>query len=353
MLRLAKLRMGPQPFEWYPYESLSGLQHLEKLLAGDPRPLRELIGDAPVLDIGCADGEMSFFFESLGYRVHAIDHRASNQNHMMGVRALKQAFESRIEISEIDLDSQFVLPGERYGLALFLGTLYHLKNPFYVLDALSRQASRCLLSTRIARSAGGMRLEPLPVAYLVDEDELNADDSNFWIFTEAGLRRLLKRTNWDVEAFITVGDRQSSDPVSAQHDERAFCLVRSRWALANVELLRGWHAAEEAGWRWTAREFSFRAPVPAGDGPAVLKMSLYVNDRLFETAPEVRLEGSVSGERLAVDVWRAPGRYVYERRLPRPPDGYAEFEFALSAAIGPEPADPRELGLVVASIRCD
>ena len=37
-----------------------------------------------------------------------------------------------------------------------------------------------------------------PVAYLVEEDELNADYTNFWIFTEEGLKRIVRRAGWDI-----------------------------------------------------------------------------------------------------------------------------------------------------------
>jgi hypothetical protein len=68
------------------------------------------------------------------------------------------------------------------------------------------------------------------VAYLVAPQECNNDCTNYWIFSEEGLRRILARTGWDVCDFTTVGNRVDSDPASPEGDERAFCLVKSREA---------------------------------------------------------------------------------------------------------------------------
>jgi len=152
---------------------------------------------------------------------------------------------SNIEIREVDLDAQFALPRETYGLAFFLGILYHLKNPYYALEALAKAAKYCLISTRIAKfnrsdealEISNANLLPypqidisqLPVGYLLDEAEANNDSTNYWIFSDAGLRRILKRTGWEICDYMTVGNTVNSDPASAAGDERAFCLVKSRF----------------------------------------------------------------------------------------------------------------------------
>ena len=67
-----------------------------------------------------------------------------------------------------------------------------------------------------------------PVAYLVDEFETNNDSTNYWIFTPAGLTRILKRAGWDILDRMSVGNTETSDPASPAGDERTFLLVRSR-----------------------------------------------------------------------------------------------------------------------------
>ena len=97
-----------------------------------------------VLDLGCADGELAFFLESLGYQVTAVDHGVYNHNGMRGARALKAALGSAVELVELDLDRPFQLPGGPYDFAFFLGTLYHLRNPFHVLEELAKRAGLLL-----------------------------------------------------------------------------------------------------------------------------------------------------------------------------------------------------------------
>jgi hypothetical protein len=71
-------------------------------------------------------------------------------------------------------------------------------------------------------------LQNVPAAYLVSPDETNNDPTNYWIFTNPGLRRILDRTGWDVLDYMTVGNTLNSNPATSEGDERAFCLVRSR-----------------------------------------------------------------------------------------------------------------------------
>lgn len=232
-------------FPWYPYGSLHSFDLLDRLLTGKHRQLLDLIGDGSCADIGCADGDVSFFLETLGCRMHLVDNGPTNFNGLQGARLLKETLQSGVEIHEVDLDSQFQLPqGGAYSLVFFLGILYHLKNPYYVLESLAKSARYCLISTRIAKYTSrdpkqGVGLTKLhgdkrasiadvPVAWLLDELECNNDPTNYWIFSDAGLRRILERTGWDICDYITVGDTENSDPSSIEGDERAFCLVKSR-----------------------------------------------------------------------------------------------------------------------------
>src|SRR5215469_16840093 len=120
--------------DWYPWASLAALETLDDFLLGDIEKLRSLIGRERVLDVGCGDGDVGFFLESLGARVDAIDHAPTNYNALLGVRALKGILRSSIGIHAVDLDQRPNLPGTNYGLAILLGVLYHLKNPFLVLE---------------------------------------------------------------------------------------------------------------------------------------------------------------------------------------------------------------------------
>ncbi len=242
-LDFEKTRLAPQSFKWYPYGTLNSFYLLDKLLTGEHRFLLDLIGSRPTLDIGCADGDLAFFMESLGCQTQVIDYAPTNYNGLHGVKLLKTARSSSVEIHEIDLDTQFTLPRQNFGLVFFLGILYHLKNPYYALEALAKSAAYSLISTRIAkfnapetkfafslaklRSDKRINLSQIPVAYLLDEREANNDATNYWVFSEAGLRRIFKRTGWEICDYMTVGDTVNSDPASVKGDQRAFCLVKS------------------------------------------------------------------------------------------------------------------------------
>ena len=247
-VRTARQTLAPG-FDWYPHETLSALWHMDKLLTATNR---SLLTNARlrVLDLGSQDGELAFFLESLGHEVIAADHPAYNHNGMRGIRVLKAALHSQIEIHEIDLDRPFTLPHDTYDLVLLFGVLYHLRNPFYLLEELARRATHLLLSTRIARRYPDGALMPptLALAYLLRENELNQDDSNYFIFSEPAFRVLLERSHWDVRDFLTRGATTGSDPIRPDRDERAFCYARTRYnRLANLQLLNGWHDLEETG----------------------------------------------------------------------------------------------------------
>jgi len=345
-LEKIKAELPGRDFEWYRYYSLGNFEHFDLLLTGAHRDFDALLAGGPVLDIGCADGDAAFFLESLGHEVHAVDFPATNINRMRGVRALKQALGSRIEVHEMDLDSQFTWPGRGYSVAMMLGVLYHLKNPFYVLDTLSKKVRYLFLSTRIARtSPRGLAFGAEPVAYLLDNNELNSDGTNFWIFSEPGLRRLIRRTHWEVLDFLTLGGDSPSDPHTVANDERAFCLLRSRSRLSNVKLLEGWHGEEEAGWRWTERRFSFETLCHGR-----LAVEVYVSPVVIQHLGSVTLSARCGGAEFGELAIVSDGAYSYYCDLPE--DGAPRtVAFELNRAIQPGRVDGRELGLVVTEIR--
>jgi len=226
--RLLELKnSAPVSFRWYLYHTLPNLEHIEPLITPDYdwlfQPTKQYA------DIGCADGDLAYYLELQGNKLHLYDCASTNGNQLLGARYLKTALRSAVEITEVDLDTQFQIDGE-YDVLFFLGILYHLKNPFYVLERLSHVSRFMLLSTRIARHfySDGADVARVPATYLLAPDECNDDPTNFWIFTEAGLKRLAERTGWDAVRFRTVGDNLHSNPQDKDHDERAFVLLRSR-----------------------------------------------------------------------------------------------------------------------------
>ncbi|MEW6744399.1 MAG: methyltransferase domain-containing protein [Planctomycetota bacterium] len=277
-IRLRKIKDSAPHVNWYPYATMANIGHIDRLLEGDYRFLPNFIHGMTALDIGGADGDLACFLDSLGMEVDFVDNRVTNFNKLRGAQQLRKELAAKVRIHDLDLDSQFSLPRNYYDIAFFLGTLYHLKNPFYALERISVHAKYCFLSTRIARYTVGRRLmRDQPLAYLVGRRELNNDPTNFWIFSERGLKRLLHRAGWIVCLFTTFGDTVKSNPVAAEHDERAFCLVKSA-RIGSAKYLAGWHAPHVRAIRWT--EQTADALLLSGRRGQVL-FSGYVPERVY------------------------------------------------------------------------
>ena len=331
-LDAVKARRAPPQPGWYPWDSFGTVVLLDQLLAGRWRWLTPMIAGDPVVDIGCGDGALSFVFESLGFKVCAVDHRPSNYNEMRGVAALKEAMRSKVRVAEIDLDRNSRLPVKRCGLALFLGVLYHLKNPLGVLETIGEQARYCLLSTAVTRFAPGegADLSAMPAAFLTGRDGLRGDETNYWIFTDAGLRNLIDRAGWEVCCWLPLRDEDSL-LWGSQKDERILCLLRSRQfpPTPRSQLGYGWHVLENKAWRWTERRFSVVA------GPGVTEIMLQVS-----VPPNLPVPLTLSGR-----VLDRPGDHdlVF-------PATEGEIEFTLDHALPPDARDGRERGIIVRAV---
>jgi tRNA (mo5U34)-methyltransferase len=336
---------------WYPWQTLGQIQVLDTFLKGDTNTLMDMIGRDATLDVGCGDGDIAFFLESLGARVDAIDQAPTNYNALLGVHALKQALNSDLRIHSVDLDTRPSLPSFTYGFTVMLGVLYHLKNPFLVLEALARSSRYIFLSTRIASMSpdGKTNFGALPLAYLVDERELNNDETNFWIFSEKSLERIMRRSGWDVIHYSTAGPVDTADPVTTAGDARAFVLAKSRLAAPprDFRLLQGWHRMELDSWRWTERRFVLDVDSHTALTPATLEFTFKLPDVMFTVHPHYTLTARVNGADLPPKIYATPGEHRYSGSIPALPAGPITVEFELDRAMGPTETDLRELGLIV------
>ncbi len=350
-LSAARRSIGDGGFEWYPYDSLGNLLNLERLFGDRYLSLLDTAAGMRVADIGCGDGDLAFFLESLGCGVDAIDFPDSNHNGMQAIRALKQHLSSKVEIAAVDLDSQFQLPRRNYDLAVFLGILYHLKNPLYVMERLAMQTRYCVMSTRVARYFPNDQPMPQdqPIAYLLAADELNRDDSNFWIFSHAGLKRLFERAHWKILDYASVGATGLSTPVGPTRDERVFCLLESHYSLANVDLLHGWHEPEVGGTRWTAQQFSARIHLTGQAGPDRIRLRVYVPEDFGAR----RLEIAIDGVPAMPEFLDEPGYHDVVRRFRAHGKRSIVASFRLDKALPPDGADDRERGIVAVSLDCE
>ncbi len=214
-------------FDWYAYSILSNLHAIDQLLTGDNRYFFSKMEGKKFLDIGAADGDLAFFWESKGLLGTILDYPQSNHNDLKGAYALNQVLNSKIKIISQDIDKQFELT-DQYDITFALGLLYHLRNPMYFLQQLALHCEYMFLSTRISAylSDGKTFVRDIPVSYLLGRRECNNDPTNYWIFSKEGLKRVLNRSGWQILDFNTLGAVDNSTPHELDRDERAFVFAK-------------------------------------------------------------------------------------------------------------------------------
>lgn len=213
-------------FEWYRYDSMAHFDFIPALFANIKDDI--FLKIKSIADFGGADGDMSLYLASLGYKVDMYDYGPTNINKLQAARYMKQYLNSSVNIYEVDLDSQFTLNGD-YDFIFFLGILYHLKNPFYALEHLSQHTRYLVVSTRVARyfRAGREEVADLPSAYLLGPEESNNDSTNYWIFTQSGYERLVTRAGWNILSQFA-HEVHYSNPQDDHLDERSYLLLESK-----------------------------------------------------------------------------------------------------------------------------
>jgi hypothetical protein len=182
----------------------------------------------------------------------------------------------------------------------------------------------------------------MAVAFLAGRDGLRGDETNYWIFSETGLRTLVDRCGWDVCDWLMVG-AEDSILWNTQRDERVFCLLRSRSfeVAAESQLVSGWHGLENGAWRWTERKFSLVV------SPGGQRVSLKVRapeDLAFPLVLTARCNGVEIGRH---EMARA-GDYECAQVAPGGAEALVEFE--VDRAAGPSAEDGRERGVVVRGV---
>jgi tRNA (mo5U34)-methyltransferase len=133
-----------------------------------------------VLDIGAWDGFFSFEAERRGAsHVIAMDNYSAEMaafDQRSGFHLAKRALNSRVEPVELDV---YNLSSRRFGafdLVLFLGVLYHLRDPLIALERIREVTSwLCILETHV-----DLLDCPHPAMLFYPGAELNNDKTNWW-----------------------------------------------------------------------------------------------------------------------------------------------------------------------------
>jgi tRNA (mo5U34)-methyltransferase len=193
-----ELRRRVQELRWY--HSID-LGHGVVTRGVDNTPVRlariGLPGDLSgktVLDIGAWDGFYSFEAERRGAaRVVAADHYAWHGTGW-GTGQGKAGFElarAALNSHVIDIDIDVVdLSPERVGtfdVVLFLGVLYHVRDPLMILEKVASVTAGQLIIETVVDMLGISR----PAAAFYPARELNDDPTNWWGPNEAAVRGML------------------------------------------------------------------------------------------------------------------------------------------------------------------
>lgn len=173
-----------------------------------------------VLDIGARDGFFSFELERRGAQVVAIDYMEPGET---GFPVARELLGSSVEFV---VDNVYDLHPERHGtfdVVLFLGVLYHLRDPLLALDRIwdvCKPGALLALETQVLEDAlllpdGSFRalrelhpiLDEVALAQFYAADELRGDHTNWWTPNAACMRGLMQAAGFEVTASAVDGAR--------------------------------------------------------------------------------------------------------------------------------------------------
>jgi tRNA (mo5U34)-methyltransferase len=194
-----------------------------------------------VLDIGTRDGFFSFECERRGAEVVAVDYLPAEET---GFPVARELLGSKVEFTQCNV---YDLSEERFGtfdIVLFLGVLYHLRDPMLALDRIWDVArGRVIVETQTIDEALLMEsgefkrmvdispeLADIPLMQFYPGDVLNSDPTNVWAPNEACLKAMLSEAGFDVDRQLRVGQRGIAFARWADDSTRQFWRRRDRAA---------------------------------------------------------------------------------------------------------------------------
>jgi tRNA (mo5U34)-methyltransferase len=206
----------------------------------DAISLDENLEGMRVLDIGARDGFFSFECERRGAaEVVAIDYLSPEET---GFPIARELVGSEVELRQANV---YDLSPEELGsfdLILFLGVLYHLRDPMLALDriwSVSRGRLICetqMIDDALLTESGEFKrladldpeLEKVPLMQFYPGAALNEDPTNVWAPNEACLAAMLEETGFAVESQLRIGQRGIAFATHSEDEERDFWRRRDR-----------------------------------------------------------------------------------------------------------------------------
>lgn len=165
--------------------------------------LPESLAGLSVLDVGAWDGFFAFECERRGAaRVVAADYfswHGPGWGTKAGFEMAREALGSRVE--DVDVDVMDLAP-ERIGtfdLVLFLGVLYHLRDPLGALERVASVTRGTTILETVVDCVGVSR----PVVAFYPGQELNNDPTNWWGPNPAAVIGMLQAVGFSRAEMIT------------------------------------------------------------------------------------------------------------------------------------------------------
>jgi tRNA (mo5U34)-methyltransferase len=201
-----------------------------------------------VLDVGGANGDLSFIFSAAGFETTLVDLSISYERSPLVASLINLQLGANVRVVDLSVDGYFnysdlmkytVNSGqfshdshsEVFDLVICFGLLYHLKNPFAFLESVSKICRYCILGTWLMSYLPDniTRVRDAPLTYFLRPGELNNDASNYWVFTDSSFRRLAERAGFSIVCSVSAFGREDkiSNPVDINYLERGFLLLRS------------------------------------------------------------------------------------------------------------------------------
>lgn len=154
--------------------------------------LPENLQGKTVLDIGAWDGFFSFECERRGAkRVLATDSfswNSLNWGTKAGFELARKALNSKVEDMDIDVLELSPEKTGTFDLVLFLGVLYHMRDPLLALEKVFSVTKKML----ILETHADMLWCKRPAAAFYPDDELNNDPTNWWGPNPSAIMSMLK-----------------------------------------------------------------------------------------------------------------------------------------------------------------
>lgn len=182
------------------HDSPTALKDLDRL--GLPSSCRGL----RVLDIGCRDGFFAFEVERRGGEVIGIDYA---EPEVTGFSIASRALNSRVQYL---VENVYDLDAEKHGtfdIVLFLGVLYHLRNPMLALDKIRtvhKPGGLLFVETQLTAKPEIAAL-PTPLWEFFPKDTLHGDSTNKWAPNIPGLVAVVEECLYRVERSDSRGSR--------------------------------------------------------------------------------------------------------------------------------------------------